>query len=315
MSASVREPGLRPQELKKSRNAPSRLERSERRFSRLLLIPAALFFGVFILWSVARVLVDSFFDITPYGGTRSFVGLANFTEALTSPSFLDSAGRTAVYTAIVLAFEFIGGLAVALLFSALGARSNWLRTVFLYPLMIAPVVAGLLWRFLLIDNFGIVNELLARIGLPSDIGWLSDAHIVLLTVAIPDIWLTTPFMTLVLYAGLQGIPSDVVEAARIDGAGYWNLLGRIILPQLRPVIAVALIIRGVDAARAFDIILAQTGGGPENASQTLSLLIYRTMIRYSDQGLASAMSVLFLVVMTAIAMVAIFTIWHPGKER
>jgi multiple sugar transport system permease protein len=208
------------------------------------------------------------------------------------------------------------GLGTALLFNALGERSRVLRTFFLYPLMIAPVVAGLLWRYLLIDNFGIVNALLSRIGIlssPSAISWLSDTHIVLFSVAIPDIWLTTSFMSLVLFAGLQNIPADVIEAARIDGVSPFQMLTRIILPLLRPVIAVALVVRGIDAVKAFDVILIQTNGGPQEASQTLSLLIYNTMTSYSQPGLASAMSVLYLIVMLAVAMIAIRMIWRPGR--
>jgi multiple sugar transport system permease protein len=142
---------------------------------------------------------------------------------------------------------------------------------------------------------------------------LSNPNIVLFSVAIPDIWLTTSFMTLVLFAGLQNLPPDVLEAARVDGVGGWALLTRIILPLLLPVIAVALIVRGVDAAKAFDVILIQTNGGPEQASTTLSLLIYQTMVRFNEVGLASAMSVIYLVVMLAVATVAIVTLWRPGK--
>jgi multiple sugar transport system permease protein len=209
------------------------------------------------------------------------------------------------------------GLAVALLFYALGPRSQILRTVFLYPLMIAPLVAGLLWRFLLIDNFGIVNELLARIGVidsPGDIAWLSDPDLVLFSVAIPDVWLTTSFMTLMIFAGLQSIPPELLESARLDGAGGLRLLGSILLPLLRPVIAVALIIRGVDAARAFDVILIQTGGGPQSASETLSLHIYKTMVTYNDPGSAAAISTVFMTVMMVVALIAVMTIWRPGRE-
>ena len=199
--------------------------------------------------------------------------------------------------------------------SAIGRRSAVFRTIFMYPLMIAPVVAGLLWRFLLIDNFGIVNELLTRAGILSDpgqIAWLSDPRIALFSVAVPDIWLTTSFITLVLFAGLQNIPGDVIEAARIDGARYPRILFSIILPLLRPVIAVALIVRGIDAARAFDIILIQTDGGPQNSTTTLSLLIYRTMTRFGDPGLASAMGTVYLVAMLAVAIAAVLLIWRPG---
>ena len=173
-----------------------------------------------MLWPLLRLVIDSFFQINPLAATRSFTGLGNYRDALGSARFRNAALRTVEYTAIVVTMEFALGLGAALLFTALGERSRLLRTAFLYPLMIAPVVAGLLWRYLLIDNFGIVNSLLARIGVlssPGEISWLSDPHIALFSVALPDIWLTTSFMTLVLYAGLQNIPPDVVEAARIDG--------------------------------------------------------------------------------------------------
>lgn len=292
---------------------------SDKRFATLLMAPAALFLAAFVAWPIVRLAVDSLYEISPIkGGPRDFVGLGNYADALGSGDFRSAALRTLVYTAVVVAAEFVLGLTTALLFSALGRRSSLFRTIFMYPLMIAPVVAGLLWRFLLIDNTGIVNQLLFRVGVldsPTDVGWLSDPDIVLFAVAIPDIWLTTAFMALVLFAGLQNVPGDVIEAARLDGARFWTLLTRVVLPLLRPVIAVALVVRGIDAAKAFDIILIQTGGGPQNASTTLSLLIYRTMVRYGDPGLASAMGTLYLVVMLAVAAVAVVTIWRPGAER
>ncbi|MGR6918018.1 carbohydrate ABC transporter permease [[Actinomadura] parvosata] len=286
------------------------------RFALALMAPAAVFLALFVGWPLAKLIVDSLYDIAPLAGTREFTGLGNYGQALTSPEFLGAAGRTALYTTLVVTLEFVLGLAVALLFNALGRRARWIRTLFLYPLMIAPVVAGLLWRFLLIDNFGIVNELLARLGLISGadaIGWLSDPDIVLFSVALPDIWLTTSFMALVLFAGLQNIPGDVLEAARLDGSGAWHTLTRVTLPLLRPVIAVALVVRGIDAARAFDVILIQTNGGPQSASETLSLLIYRTMVRFGEPGLASAMGTLYLIAMLGVALVAVATIWRPGK--
>jgi multiple sugar transport system permease protein len=290
----------------------------DRTFALLLMLPATAFLGVFVAWPLIKLLFDSLYDTQPLAGTREWVGLGNYGDALASPEFRGAVLRTIAYTAIVVTMELVLGLGVALLFDALGRRARWLRTVFLYPLMIAPIVAGLLWRFLLLDNVGIVNDLLARVGLigsADDIGWLSDTHLVLFSVAIPDIWLTTSFMTLVIFAGLQNIPRDVVEAARIDGARYLQLLRHILLPLLRPVIAVALIVRGVDALRAFDVILIQTNGGPQNASETLSLLIYRTMVRFGEPGLASAMSTLYLLVTLAVATFAIAKIWRPEAAR
>lgn len=282
------------------------------------MLPAALFLAVFIGWPLVQFVGDSFFTISPIaGGPREFVGFANYVTAFTSSDFGNAAWRTIVYTVIVVAFEFVLGLLVALLFTSLGNSSRVFRTIFLYPLMIAPIVAGLLWRFLLIDNFGIVNELLKSVGViqsSDQIQWLSDPNIALFSVAIPDIWLTTSFITLVLFAGLQNIPGDVIEAARLDGARYTTILFRIVIPLLRPVIAVALIVRGIDAARAFDVIVIQTNGGPQQSTETLSLLIYRTMVRFGDPGLASAMGTIYLIAMLAVALVAILTIWRPGSE-
>ncbi|GAA3113833.1 multiple sugar transport system permease protein [Kribbella aluminosa] len=292
---------------------------TDRRFALALIAPAALFLAAFVAWPLLRFVSNGFYQISPIaGGPRRFVGFGNFATAFGSAAFQGAALRTIVYTAIVVALEFTFGLAVALLFAALGSRSAVFRTVFMYPLMVAPVVAGILWRFLLIDNFGILNELLRRAGLlhsTDQISWLSNPKIALFSVALPDIWLTTSFITLVLFAGLQNVPGDVIEAARIDGVRFPTLLFRIILPLLRPVIAVALIVRGIDAARAFDIILIQTSGGPQDSTTTLSLLIYRTMTRNGDPGLASAMGTVYLIGMLVVAAVAIFAIWRPGGDQ
>ncbi|MCX2748770.1 sugar ABC transporter permease [Arthrobacter sp. MI7-26] len=290
----------------------------DRRFALYLMTPAALFLAVFVAYPLFRLVTDSFFKISPIvGGPRDFVGLDNYVRAFTSEAFMGAGWRTLAYTLMVVTLEFTLGLGMALLFTTLGRKSQVWRTVFLYPLMIAPIVAGLLWKFLMIDNFGLLGTLLSQAGIlqdPNQIGWLSNPDIVLFSVAVPDIWLTTSFMCLVLFAGLQNIPGDLIEAARLDGARAPSLLFRIILPLLRPVIAVALVVRGIDAARAFDTILIQTNGGPQSASETMSLLIYRTMIRFGDPGLASAMGTIYLLAMLTIAFVAVTTIWRPGKD-
>jgi multiple sugar transport system permease protein len=291
---------------------------TDSQFAGWMLLPAALFLAAFVGWPLVRFITDSFFSYDPISDApHKFVGFANYVATFTSPAFANSVWRTIAYTIIVVFFEFALGLTVALLFSALGNASRIFRTVFLYPLMIAPIVAGLLWRFLLIDNSGIVNQLLYEAHLipsPDAIGWLSDPNIALFSVALPDIWLTTSFITLVLFAGLQNIPGDILEAARIDGARYPTLLFRIVIPMLRPVIAVALIVRGVDAARAFDVIVVMTKGGPQNSTETLSLLVYNTQIANGDPGLASAMGTVYLVGMLLASVAAIMLIWRPGGE-
>jgi multiple sugar transport system permease protein len=290
---------------------------SDGRYALLLVAPAAAVLLGLVGWPVVRLLIDSLHSGSGLGDARRFVGLDNYAGVVSDPAIRAAAGRTLVYTVTVVTAELVIGLGMALLFRALGTRARLLQTLFLYPLMIAPVVAGLLWRFLMIDNFGIFNELLARAGIidsPAAVSWLADPDIVLFSVAVPDIWLTTSFMTLVLYAGLQSIPPDLYEAARLDGAGGLRMLWNVTLPLLRPVIAVALIIRGVDAARAFDVILVQTDGGPQSASETLSLTVYKTMVTFGDPGSAAAISTLFMLVMMIVALVAVFTVWRPARE-
>lgn len=292
---------------------------TDKRFAALMLLPASIFLVFFVALPLTQFIGNSLYQYNPISDApKQFVGLQNYVTALTSEHFLNATWRTVVYTVFVVTMEFTLGLVMALIFTALGQRSRIFRTIFLYPLMIAPIVAGLLWRFLLIDNSGIVNQLLYQariISSPSAIGWFSDPSIALFSITLPDIWLTTSFVTLVLFAGLQNIPGDIIEAARLDGAGYRTLLFQIVLPLLRPVIAVALIVRGVDAARAFDLIVVQTNGGPQRATETLSLLVYSTQITNGNPGLASAMGTIYLVAMLAIAVFAVLTLWRPGAGQ
>ena len=296
-----------------------RMKLTDRSFAVVLLAPAGLFLALFVAYPLFLLLRDSFLEVSIYAPTEGvFVGLDNYLNAITSSRVRESALRTLNYTLIALSAEFVLGFGAALLFNAMGKRSEILRTIFAFPLMIPPIVAGLLWRFMLIDSIGIVNHILEHLGIiadSSDISWLGDRDIVLFSVALPNIWLTTSFVALVLYTGLQNIPAELVEAAEIDGAGAWQRFRRVTVPLLRPVIAVVLIIRGVDAARAFDMIWIQTEGGPRFASEILSIHIYRNMIRYGNIGEASAIAVLFLLAMVLISALAFFTIWGRGMSQ
>ena len=285
---------------------------SDRTFAVVLLFPAGLFLAYFVAYPLFLLIRDSFYEVSLFApDERVFVGAANFVKSLTS-------SRTLSYTVIALSAEFILGFGAALLFNALGKRSEILRTIFVFPLMIPPIVAGLLWRFMPIDNIGIINHMLESLGVisdASDISWLGDRSIVLFSVALPNIWLTTSFVALVLFTGLQNIPAELIEAAKIDGGSVLQIFWRVTVPLLRPVIAVVLILRGIDAARAFDMIWIQTEGGPRFASEILSIQIYRTMIRYGNVGEASATAVLFMIAMVLISSIAFFVIWGRGTSQ
>ncbi|MDE0530479.1 MAG: sugar ABC transporter permease [Albidovulum sp.] len=285
-------------------------------FVALMLSPAAVFLGLLVAYPVVLLIWNSFYEVdlvNPAG--RVWIGLENYADALTSRRIRESASRTLQYASFALLFEFLFGFCAALLFAAIAENSRWHRTIFALPIMVPPIVAGLLWRFLLVGDIGILNHWLAGIGVISDPGairWLSDTDLVIYSVAFADIWLTTSFVALVSYAGLTNIPKDLIEAARMDGANALKRFWHVTLPLMRPVIAVIVIVRGVDAAKTFDLIWIQTQGGPRQASEVFSMNIYQRMVRYGDLGEASASATLFLIVMVLLAAFAYWKIWKPA---
>ena len=291
---------------------------TDRTYTLLLLTPATLFLMAFIAYPLLTLVFNSFHEVTLLSlNDREFIDIDNYIKAFRSPRVRLATSITVQYTALALGVEMLLGFAIALLFNRFRNQASIALTVFLFPLMIPPIVAGLLWRFMLQDQFGILNWMLEWAGVlgnASDIAWLSDPDIVLYSVALPNIWLTTSFVTLIIYTGLQNIPQEILEAAKIDGASGLQTLFGIIIPILRPVIAVALIIRGIDAARTFDMIWIMTEGGPRFRSEVLSMHIYRTMIRNGDLGEASATATLFLIAMLIFSMIAFYSIWRPSSK-
>jgi multiple sugar transport system permease protein len=292
----------------------SRWASGERRFTVLLLLPSLIYLALFIGAPLIRLVQNSFLDDT----SGDFVGFANYARALGSDEVRAAFGRTLIYIVGVVAAEFILGITVALLFYWLGNQARVIRTVFLYPLMIAPVVAGIMWRFMLIDNYGIVNQLLANLHIipsPDAFSWLSDTKHSLIAVMLPDVWLTTSFVALVVFGAVQTVSPEVLDAAKIDGAGTFRVAWYVLLPIIRPVVAAAFVIRGVDASQAFATIALETNGGPDSSSETLSLTIYRAAVRYSEPGYGGAMAVMFMILLVVAAGFAAYLLWRPNGDK
>lgn len=282
----------------------------------MFFLPGALFMGAFLIYPIITMVIDSFYKIG-LTGDRTFIGLSNYIKAFTAGGFMKQLKNTLVYIAVAVGFETIFGILFALLFELNYKGSKVVRSLMMSPLMIAPLVAGLIWKLMMSSSFGIVNELLARVGIlssSSDILWLADTRWSLLACCIADIWLTTPFMMLMILAGLQGLDDSMVEAARIDGAGLLQQIFYIKLPMIKPVLLTALSVRIIDAARTFDIIWAMTEGGPNSSSETISIIIYKTLTRYNNTGYASAMAVLFIIVLVAFTLVFMQSLWNPKKK-
>ena len=282
----------------------------------LFFLPGAIFMGAFLIYPIMKMVFDSFFKVG-ITGARAFIGLDNYIKAFTAGGFMKQLKNTLVYILIAVSVETILGFIFALLFELNYKGSKIVRSFMMTPLMIAPLVAGLIWKLMMSSNFGIVNEMLMRIGIlsnASDILWLADSRWSLIACCIADIWLTTPFMMLMILAGLQGLDGSMVEAARMDGANKLQEIFYIKVPGIKPVLLTALSVRIIDAAKTFDIIWAMTEGGPNSSSETISIVIYKTLVKYNNTGYASAMAVIFIIVLVVFTLIFMQSLWNPKKK-
>jgi multiple sugar transport system permease protein len=228
--------------------------------------------------------------------------LSNFTRLFGDAFFHVALLQTLIYTAGALVVEFSLGLALALLVHREFRGRNALRSLLLIPMLLPPVVVAVIWRLILNPEFGVLNGTLRSLGLDtSALTWLGSERTAMLSVILVDVWQWTPFMFLLLLAGLQGLPVEPFEAARVDGASPAQIFRRLTLPMLRPVIAIAVLLRTMDLLRVFDQIFILTQGGPGFATETVTLYIYRTAFRYWNFGYAAAMSFVLLAATTLIA--------------
>jgi multiple sugar transport system permease protein len=256
-----------------------------------------LYLALLYAYPIATVAWMSLRQVEPAYGTDEFVGLANFREIFAGPGW-GHAVRTFTYTAVCVTASFVLGLAMALLTVAVeGAFSRRaatvLRQVVVLPMIFIPAAAGVMWFFAYTEHYGWVNHLLAGLGLPT-YPWLVSRGAFWL-VMLTDIWGWTPFMYLILLAGLQTLPREPLEAARVDGCGAWATFRHVVLPLLRPVIAIALTIKTLDTYRAFDYLWIMTQGGPGVSATTLPVATYKTAFMDLQFGQASAYGLVTMV--------------------
>ena len=212
---------------------------------------------------------------------------------------------TMVFVVVAVAIEFVAGLTVALLVTSPRLRGvGTVRTALLVPVMMTPVVAGVLWRSLFHSTYGVINFGLSFIGIPAQ-EWLGSASQALAAVITVEIWQQLPVVIFVVAAGIQSLPGEVFDAAKVDGATAVQSFRYVMLPLLRPVLVVVLLLRVMDAFKIFDIIYTLTQGGPGGATQVLSMLIYKTGLKFFQIGQASAMSWVFLVFILLISLLFI----------
>jgi len=271
----------------------------------LFLVPAVVFLIMTTLYPLVYTFRLSFYDwfLNRPNLDPKWVGWDNYIETLSDAVFRRSALNTAIFGIGTVAAQLIIGLCLALAVAREGMGMRVVRSILLIPMIMTPVVVGVLWRILLSDN-GLVNYLLDITGIGT-ILWFVDPKWAMIGVMLVDIWQWTPFVLIILTAAITALPSDPYRAAQIDGASRWQTFRYITLPMLWPVILVTGLLRFMDAIKVFDTIYVLTGGGPGYATEMLSSYIYKEGLRYFDIGSAASASWIFLVVVVALSLVVI----------
>ena len=284
------------------------IERQEARIAWRLVLPAFLTIlcvALFpLLWTVWESL--HLHDLRmPWLG-KPLIGLDNYIEALRDPRFWSALGHTTFFALTSVGLELLLGLVLALALNRTFRGRGLVRAAVLVPWAIPTVVSALLWRFMFEGQHGIVNSVLVRAGLVErPIVWFIDPLAAWVPVILSDVWKTTPFVALLLLAGLQNIDSSLYEAARIDGASAWPQFRHVTLPLLRPAILVALIFRTLDAFRVFDLVYALTGGGPGTSTEPIALYTFNALLQNLQFGYGSALSVIVFLLTFTLALIYI----------
>ncbi|CTQ51199.1 carbohydrate ABC transporter permease [Jannaschia donghaensis] len=273
----------------------------------LFLAPAILILAVALMYPVGYMIWASFLDWNPSQriAEADFVGLRNYTNLFSDAAFLESLGVTLRFAAVVVTVEMVLGVGLALLLDRQLRGMTILRTVFILPMMIAPIVVGLMWRYMYHPTVGILNRTLKSMGL-DPVPWLSDGGWAFTSVVIADVWQWTPFIFILSLAALQSLPKSAMEAARIDGATGWQLIFYIKLPLMMPVLIVTALLRLIDAFKVLEVILVMTNGGPGLSTEILALRISRTASEFRELGYAAAMSNLLLILLMVLTLAMFF---------
>ena len=282
----------------------------------MFIAPAVIVMVAGLVYPVIDALYLSFHDwkIGTDFEDAEYVGLSNFQRMFTDPDVWESIWVTFRFGFWTITIEMVLGISLALLLEKPIRGASLFRTIFILPLMVSPVVVGLIWRYLFDARVGWINYYLgAWFGIEPQV-WLGDAELAFFAIVFTDIWQWTPFIFIIVIAGLQALPGEVLEAARIDGANWWQQIFLIKLPMISSILVIALLMRLIDVFRALEVMYIMTGGGPGRATELLSLHIYNRAFDAQLLGYASAISVLLIVIVFCLSL-GILVIGNPMKER
>ncbi|NEO21365.1 MULTISPECIES: sugar ABC transporter permease [unclassified Moorena] len=280
----------------------------EQRTGWLLVTPALLLLLLVYGYPILRSFWLSLF--TKNLGTQLqpvFSGLNNYGRMMGDGRFWHSLWNTVIFTSVSVALELVLGIAIALILNQTFKGRGIVRTIAILPWALPTALIGLVWAWMFNDQFGVWNDILLRLGIIEDgINWLGYPTTAMMAVIAADVWKTTPFISILLLAGLQSIPQDLYEAHALDGATPWQSFKQITLPLLTPQILISLLFRFAQAFGVFDLIKVMTGGGPGGATEVVSLYIYTTVMDYLDFGYGAALVVVtFLILVTTVVIIAL----------
>lgn len=282
-----------PRIITQQRRTRHRASWADRHFPQLAVLPTTvvmlLIFGLPLLFSAWLSTEAWTPDQTLFGG--KFAGIDNYQDLLTDPEFVGSLTLTILYTAAAVAAELAAGLGIAMLLNIDLPYIGVFRTLLVIPMMITPVVAAFCWKLLLDPDHGVINYFISQ-----HVVWLGRPGTALLSVGVVNVWQNAPYVAILLLAGLRSLPSEPVEAARIDGASPLQMFWHVTLPLLRPYILVALLLRLIFEFRSFDNVYVMTSGGPANATMVLSMYTYLASFVRFDMSLGAAASWMMLLI-------------------
>ena len=276
---------------------------AKHRFMWGLVIPSLLVLLVFEIYPVILAAWTSLHKVTIYDPGRPFVGLQNYIRLFTDSHFFNTViPNTFIFTIVGLAVETVLGISVAMLLNRRFRGESVVTTLLLFPMMVAPSIAAILFAWMFNSQFGIVDVALEAIGLPA-ISWLSGRWTAMLVIVISDVWLWTPWFTILLLAALKVQPPSPVEAAKIDGANAWQVFWHVTLPYLSPVLTICMLIRTFDLFRQFDQTWVITTGGPARSTEFFSIYAYKEVFEYTNYGSGNAAALMGAMVMLIFGLI------------
>lgn len=283
-----------------------KIRASDRRFGWTLMAPSVFILLLIGLFPLLYTLVVSFQQITMTDVDTSFAGLVNYRQLFTDQRLWESLLHTAIIFVIALPLEVLFGLLMAQLFLESMPGRQILIALIVLPTVVAPLIAGAVWRLMFDNRYGPINEIISWFaGHPVTLLWTVNPLLVWPAIIVCEVWQWTPFMFLVLLAALSNVDKSLTEAAEIDGAGFWLTFRRITLPAIWPVMAIAILIRSLDLVRIFDIIWALTEGGPGTMTETISIYTYVQGFKQFETSYAAAIAFLLIAILTVLVQWAI----------